>query len=195
MTAPDPSPEHAVRQYLTFLADPSKLVDPDEVAALEAKANDTDDPIEKLLALSALERARVADGERAKLGFILHARAFADQHDVSAAAFRQLGVPDDVLEAARLVTGDPRQRGRRSDPAPPTRRPQVPVAAIKDAALGIDGPYTLVDVSERAGGSPGSVRKAVDELVAEGRVERLGPDPDHRGRGRAPLRYRTTRPA
>ncbi|MCU1451925.1 MAG: hypothetical protein JWN46_71 [Acidimicrobiales bacterium] len=185
----DQSPEHAVRQYLTFLEDPTKLVDPNEVAALEAKVAEADDPIEKLLALSALERARVADGERAKLAFILHARAFADQHDVSASAFRRLGVPDDVLEAARLVTGDPRQRGRLAAPPRTERRPQVPVTHIKDAALAIDGPFTLVEVSERAGGSPGSVRKAVDELVADGRVERLGPDPDHNGRGRAPLRY------
>lgn len=193
MTPHEPTAEHAVRQYLTFLDDPAKLVDPDEVAALKAKADEATDPIDKLLAVSALERAQVADGERFKLEFILHARAFADQHEVSAAAFRRLGVPDDVLEAARLVEGDPRQRGRLAEPPRADRRPQVPVSHIKDAALAIDGPFRLVDVAERAGGSPGSVRKAVDELVADGRVERLGPDPDHQGRGRAPLRYQVTR--
>jgi hypothetical protein len=36
-----------------------------------------------------------------------------------------------------------------------------------------------------------TVRKAIEQMVESGNVERLGPDPQYRGRGRAPIRYRT----
>ncbi len=42
---------------------------------------------------------------------------------------------------------------------------------------------------ERAGGSPATVRKAVEDLVESGRVEKLGPAVGHTGRGRAPTQY------
>ena len=43
--------------------------------------------------------------------------------------------------------------------------------------------FTLAQLADKAGGgSPATVRKAVEELVADGRVAKLGPDPDHQER-------------
>jgi hypothetical protein len=63
------------------------------------------------------------------------------------------------------------------------------VDEIKAHVLGLDGPFVLSDVMSGVGGSPATIRKAVDELVEAGQVTRLGPVPDHSGRGRAPVRY------
>ena len=45
------------------------------------------------------------------------------------------------------------------------------------------------DLAEYANISRVTVRKAVDELIAEGRAAKLGPAPDHQGPGRAPTLY------
>ena len=50
--------------------------------------------------------------------------------------------------------------------------------------------FTLAQLAGKAGGgSPVTVRKAVDELIAEGFVAKLGPDANHTGPGRAPTIY------
>jgi len=44
-------------------------------------------------------------------------------------------------------------------------------------------------VADEVGGSPMTIRKALNELIADGTIERLGPDPDHHELGRAPIVY------
>jgi hypothetical protein len=104
------------------------------------------------------------------------------------AAFRELQVPDDVLRAAgfdvpaagrrRAVNDTPRQRAK-----------AVPVEDIKAFVLAQQGTFVLADVQSGAGGSPATVRKAVEELVESGQVEKLGPVAGYGGRGRAPIQY------
>jgi hypothetical protein len=66
----------------------------------------------------------------------------------------------------------------------------VSVAAIKSVAVQMPKQFTLGQLADKAGGgSPVTVRKAVDELIAEGRAAKLGPAPDHQGPGRAPTLY------
>jgi len=79
-------------------------------------------------------------------------------------AFRELKVTDDVLEEAGFSLPTSRQTG--------TQQHHLST-------------FLLVDVMSAAGGSQATVRKAIDELIEAGQVEKAGPAPDHSGRGRA----------
>jgi predicted transcriptional regulator len=69
------------------------------------------------------------------------------------------------------------------------RAKAVPVEDIKAFILNQKGTFILTDVMSGVGGSQATVRKAVDELIEAGQVEKLGPVPDYSGRGRVPLQY------
>ena len=69
------------------------------------------------------------------------------------------------------------------------RAKAVPVDEVKAFVLGLSGSFVLADVMSGAGGSQATVRKALDELVESGSVEKLGPVPGYSGRGRAPIQY------
>ncbi|HEY7069535.1 MAG TPA: hypothetical protein VH479_05455 [Acidimicrobiales bacterium] len=191
--------EGAVRRYLVFLDDPRKLRDEAAIQRLTQAVLVADDPIDKLKALAELERAAQVDEKSVRDGFVEHARAWAEAEDVPVTAFRELGVPDDALRDAGfdVPAGPPRRAraGRASATGSESGRVRaraVPVDAIKAHVLSLDGPFVLSDVMNGVGGSPATIRKAVDELVDAGQVARLGPVPDHNGRGRAPVRYTRT---
>ncbi len=195
------SPEVAVRAYLNFLADPSSVRDVAQIGRLHAELSEATDPIRKLKLLSELERAEAGDGEGVKLGFILHAKGWADSQGVTEAAFRTMGVPDDVLKAAGFSAG-----GRRMPASPPATRitrlptvmpkqraPKVSIEQIKRHALSQEGPFTIRSVMEGVGGSPATVAKAVAELQEEGRIADAGPDPEYSARGKRPNRFEVVR--
>jgi hypothetical protein len=191
--SPSPSPEEtAVREYLVWITDPTQLIDAELVARLEGEAATVTDPIAKLRALSRLEHAKAVDGERFKLSFIKHAKQWADDNQITAAAFRELGVDDTILRAAGI--GLSAGSGRDKRLAPPagstTTIRSVSSGQIKAEVSAWVGEFTLGDVVTKVGGSPMTVRKAVDELVETGVVHRLGPLQHHTGRGRAPIVYR-----
>src|SRR5579859_3165277 len=94
------TPEAAVRLYLMFLEDPQKLIDTQEVKKLEGEVEKAKDPITKLKAISALQRAQAVDPASYAYDFIKHAKRWADSEGVPVAAFRQMGVPEDVISAA-----------------------------------------------------------------------------------------------
>jgi hypothetical protein len=79
---------------------------------------------------------------------------------------------------AVVPLGPPR---RRRGAAPSGERRQrakaVPVDEIKAFVLKEKGTFTLADVMNGVGGSPATVRKAVDELVESGQVERCPTTP------------------
>jgi len=186
--------EGAVRSYLVFLEDPRKLRDEAAIQRLTQAVLVADDPIDKLKALAELERAAQVDEKAVRAGFIEHARAWAETEAVPVSAFRELGVPDDALREAGfdVPAGPPRRARAARGTAAGTGRARaraVPVDEIKAYVLGLDDPFVLSDVMSGVGGSPATIRKAVDELVEAGQVARLGPVPDHSGRGRAPVRY------
>lgn len=194
---PETSHEDAVRRYLAWIDDPRTAVDEDAVAAAEKAFAGAGDPIAKLHAAAAAERARTGDADALTSRFVAHARAYADAEGIPVGAFRTLGVDDQVLARAGFELPVGRGRG----PAAPARRggaglsaaprsPQVGAGRLKEVAGRMAGPFTLSQLAEEAGGgSPATVRKAVEELVAEGRAANLGPDPDHRGPGRVPTRF------
>jgi hypothetical protein len=186
--------EGAVRSYLVFLEDPRKLRDEAAIQRLTQAVLVADDPIDKLRALAELERAAQVDEKAVRSAFVEHARAWAEGEAVPVTAFRELGVPDDALREAGfdVPAGSPRRaRASRANAAGTgrTRARAVPVDEIKAYVLGLDDAFVLSDVMSDVGGSPATIRKAVDELVEAGQVTRLGPVPDHSGRGRAPVRY------
>ena len=186
--------EAAIRAYLTYLEDPGKLRDEREVQRLTNAVLAAEDPIDKLKALAELKRAAQVDGDALRADFVAAAKPWAEEAGVPAAAFAELGVPDDVLvEAGFELPPRPRRGGRRAggERAAGTRQRSAPVpaSALKDAIRQRRGTFVLNDLVAEHAASPGTVRKAVEELIASGEVEKLGPDPDHRARGRAPLRY------
>lgn len=187
------TPEAAVRSYLLYLDDPSKLVDQGAVTKLEAAVAKAGDPLARLRALADLEHARVADGEQLREDFVAHAKAYAEEQRIPASAFREMGVPGDVLADAGFGGGRPRRAGGRSRTAagaPRMRAPRVPLDQIKAATARVSKRFTLSELGEAAGGgSPATLRKAVDELVAESKVAKVGPKEDYSGRGRAPTVY------
>lgn len=188
--SPASSPEAAVRRYLQWLEDPASLVDADAVARAEAAVAAAPDPLARLHALADLEHAREADSDAATEDFVAHARAYAEAESIPVAAFQASGVSDDVLRRAGFEVGG---RGRRSSGGASrtrSRSPQVSSEELKAATLRLPKQFTLADVAREAGGgSPQTVRKAVDEMISAGKVRSLGPKQDHHGRGRAPTLY------
>jgi hypothetical protein len=183
--------EGAVRLYLMYLDDPTKLVDQTAVKKAEAAVGSAKDPLDRLQALARLERARQADGDLLRKDFVAQARTYAEDQDIPASAFREMGVPADTLAEAGFDMGTSRRR-RRSAPttAGRSRAPRVPLDEIKSAVGSLSKRFTLSDLADAAGGgSPATLRKAVEELIADKRVTKIGPKEDHHGRGRAPTVY------
>lgn len=189
-----PSAEDAVRRYLLFLEDPASLVDEDAVRRAEAAVEAAGDPLARLHALADLEHARQADSDGVVDAFVAAAKEYAEAQSIPVAAFRAAGVPDDVLRRAGFDVGGRSRGGARSGGgAPRSRAPKVSIEELKSATLRLPKQFTLSELADAAGGgSPQTVRRAVDELIAEGKARSLGPKPDHHGRGRAPTLYELT---
>jgi hypothetical protein len=191
-SATNVDPESAVRLYLLYLDDPSKLRDETEIqrktqAVLEAK-----DPIQKLKAIAELERVANVDEGPLREGFVKHARAWAEDQLVPLRAFQEMKVPDEVLREAGFDVPVSRRRGRGGASVGEMRQraKAVPVEDIKAFVLKQADTFVLSDVMDGVGGSPATVRKAVDELIEAGQVDKLGPVPGYSGRGRAPIQYK-----
>ncbi|HWH35233.1 MAG TPA: hypothetical protein VNT56_07925 [Acidimicrobiales bacterium] len=182
------SAEGAVRLYLMYLEDPTKLVDETAVKKAQDAVNSAKDPLDRLQALAALDRARQADGEQLRKDFVAQASAYAEAQGIPASAFREMGVPADVLAEAGFDGG--RRRRRSSSASGRARAPRVPLEDIKAAVSRLSKRFTLAELADAAGGgSPATLRKAVDELISAGKLTKLGPKEDHQGRGRAPTVY------
>lgn len=189
--------EDAVRRYLTWISDPSSLRDETLIAELERKIDAADDPIEKIHLASDLHRARQVDGTSLRREFVSVARAWAEAQGIVPEAFLELGVPAEDLRRAGLdVRVAPTRRaevGTVDRPGRPTatRARRTSVEDIRAGARSFDGPFTIADLRDRVGGSPATVRKALDAMVDAGEVENLGAADDWPGPGRPPHRYRT----
>lgn len=192
--SPATTPEEAVRRYLLWLEDPASLVDADAVARAEAAVAEAPDPLARLHALADLEHARAADADGVTEDFVTHALTYSEAESIPVAAFRSAGVGDDVLRQAGFDVGRGRRSSRRSGSrGQGSRAPKVSIEELKAATLRLPKQFTLSDVAQEAGGgSPQTVRKAVDEMIAAGQARNLGPKADHHGRGRAPTLYELT---
>ncbi|MEO1060557.1 MAG: hypothetical protein AAFZ07_03995 [Actinomycetota bacterium] len=172
--------EGAVRLYLMYLDDPTNLRDEAEIKKRKAEVERSKDPIDKLKAVAALKAAETVDGDQYRQGFLKHARSWAGAEGVPVSAFQELGVSAaDLADAGFEV---PQRRSSRS--AQRSRR--VSAEQVRTGALAMTESFTLAQLQETTGGSIGTIRKVVGELVEAGELGDLGPDPSHDGRGRAP---------
>jgi hypothetical protein len=145
------------------------------------------------MAIAALERASTVDETPLREGFVTNAKVWAEAQGVPLSAFRDLKVSDAVLrDAGFSLPPAGRRTGRTAAGGARQRAKSVPVEEIKAHVLAQKGTFILTDVMNSVGGSQATVRKALDELIAAGQVKKLGPVPDYKGRGRAPLQYKRT---
>jgi hypothetical protein len=72
------SAEDAVRRYLAWIEDPDTAVDAEAIEAAEAAFASASDPIARLHAAAARERAATADVTAIEADFVAHAKGYAD---------------------------------------------------------------------------------------------------------------------
>ncbi|MDQ3524959.1 MAG: hypothetical protein M3451_07895 [Chloroflexota bacterium] len=180
-------PEMAVREYLLFLENPEQLVDHESIESLKTAVNSATDPIEKLKALARLEKAQQPAEGSYREAFIGSVKAWAETNSVPTSAFLSMGVERSVLRDAGLL-GSSRPASSRSARRPSTR--STTVDDIKRGVMARQDAFTLATIAADVGGSPMTVRKAINEMIETGHVEREGPKPDWSGPGRAPILFR-----
>lgn len=173
-----------------YLEDPSKLIDHAEIARLEAAVEEATDPLVKLQAINRLHQVRAGDPDGYRQAFCAQAKAWAVANDIRPEAFLELGVDVATLRSAGLVIRGPQSRPAARRARSGTSRGQVRVEDVKAAARQQNGNFTLAELVAASGASPMTIRKAVDELVAAGEVDRLGPTPNWSNPGRAPILFR-----
>jgi hypothetical protein len=178
--------ESAVRDYLVALRNPSALRDESAIKKLRTQLNNSKDELERLRLRQQILDLERPSAERFEEAFVKHAKRWAGKHGISAKAFTAEGVPATVLRKAGFTVG--RGRGRRG--SAPRRRPRkrVTVAEVRSAIP--RGSFTIKQLQEKTGASPGVVRKVLAEQESAGKVSKLGADPDHKGPGRSPILYR-----
>ena len=176
--------EQAVRAYLQFLEDPESVRDHTAIAEATERSQSAQDPLERLKALSTLQALETIDGSSYRAGFVAAAAGWAKENAVTAEAFATLGVTDDVLADAGLITTKPRSAASKTT----KRRTRVSPDAVK-AAMPSDA-FTIAELEAASGASTATVRKVIAEMTQNGSLKDLGPKLDHSGRGRAPLLFR-----
>lgn len=189
--------EDAIRRYLAWIDDPTSLRDEQRIAELMAKIDAAGDPIEKIHLASDLHRVQQVDGSELRERFVAVARRWAGANGIVPEAFLQLGVPASDLRRAGFDVHAPAGR--------PSRRSEVgtvgagtgsarrtTVEEIRAAARSFEEPFTVADLRDRVGGSPGTVRRALDAMIDAGEVEPLGAADGWTGPGRPPHRFRAT---
>jgi hypothetical protein len=173
--------ESAVRRYLTYLEDPSKLVDAATVKKLEAAAAKATDPLERLRALTALSTAKAPESEQLEEAFIQHAETWAKAEGIPVSSFAAMKVPKRVLDAAFNSNGGAR-RGRKPAGAVKGRRPRSSAVDVENSLLGMQGEFTVRDAIEASGASPVTIKNAIERLEAQGKVQIAGERAGARGR-------------
>lgn len=107
--------EAAMRAYLQALTDPEALRDEETISKLRQRLQSSDDPLERVRLQGQLEQAMRVTPDAYEDGFIAYAKEWAEEHGVSAEAFKAEGVPRTVLRRAGLdgARSSARRGGRR----------------------------------------------------------------------------------
>lgn len=188
-----PAAESAVRDYLRALKDPDGLKDEGTINDLQKRVESAADGLERLRLRQELLDLQNPSMERWEEAFVMHAKAWADEHHVTGQAFIEDGVETPVLRKAGLLGGQgPRGRGRGAgrNIGGGTRAPRTRVTVEQVRQAIPAGAFTIKQLQDASGASPAVVRKVVQEEAAAGRLKTDGSDPDHRGPGRAPVLYK-----
>lgn len=181
--------EEVIRTYLSALRDPESLRDDGAISEKETELSEAGDPITRLRLHEELQKLTKPSLEAIEDEFVVHAKAWADESGISAKAFAAEGVPSAVLRRAGFtVSGGGSGRGRK---APGRRAPSGRRVTTEQVIESMPaGTFTVKGLQEISGASAAVVRKAIAAEREGGRVQEVGPDPDHSGPGRAPTLYR-----
>jgi hypothetical protein len=177
--------EHAVRNYLLALKDPTALRDDEELRVLKDKLDATADPLERVRLHEQLRQSQQVDPAAFEDAFVKHAKAWAKAEGISPDSLRAEGVDPAVLRKAGFTV---RGRGARKTARKRTTRIRVSAEEIRKAIP--RGKFTTRDVAEASKASVATVRNVVQEMVQQGKLEEVKPDEAHQGPGRAPKTYR-----
>jgi len=188
-TTPAPDAEDTVRRFMLFIEDPSQLIDQAAVDKYTKAVADATDPIDKLKAMADLDKAKNIDEGPLRDGFVKVAKAYADAEGLPTTVFQHMKVSDDVLKDAGFEITTPTKTLRTRNGTERQRAKSVPLDDIKAWIGKTTSTFILNDVISGIGGSPATVRLAITEMTADGKVENLGVLPNYTGRGRAPLHY------
>jgi hypothetical protein len=183
----------AVRRYLQFLEDPASLRDEAAIEELRRQATDARDPLDRLRAVSRLKAAEQVDGAVFEAAFIVHANAFAQTEGIHVDAFREVGVPADVLREAGLLGGPRRLRppGRSAADGDAAARPasrrtgaqRAPRLPLEEVVAKLpDGEFRLTDLAAAIDREPATTRNYLNRLVLDGTVVEAGEDASGRGK-------------
>lgn len=199
--------EQRIRDYLTSLNDPDALVDTAKVEALHQQAIKETDVIEKLVALSEMERLRHPDIPALEADFIEHAARFCERRGILPEMFRQVGVKPAVWRQAF-----------KGDAAPSTPKTYTKTTAGRGSVLrGIqpddtnpkwvritlwaserEGTFSFKDVADALGWPVHEVRDYIEALLRAGLVQDRGLDKGwHKkgNRGRQPRLFARVTPS
>lgn len=180
--------EDTVRRYLDYLEDPSVIRDDEAIAETKRRAAEATDKIERLKLLSEVERLEDPTADDLHEAFVATVKDWADGASVTPGALIKLGVPPGVLREAGFDLGGPAPRQPRPSRRTSRRGPGVSVEAVR-AAVPAEGTFTTKDLREASGASPGTVRKAMAEMLDAGEIVERGPHPAWDGPGRVPTLY------
>ena len=180
--------EKAVRGYLGALNDPTSLRDESTLTQLRKEHEGTTDTLARIQLRQKILDAENPSIESYEEGFVTHAKAWADDKGVTADAFLAEGVDPSVLRRAGFSVSARQRGGSRRRAGRTTRRTRVTADQVRGAIP--RGGFTVKQLQERSGASPVVVRKVIEQETKAGRLQKVGPDPDHRGPGRAPVLYK-----
>lgn len=175
--------EEAIRSYLTAVKDPQALQDDDHIRRLEAELHAAQDPIARVKLHQRIQEASTQRAEAYEEAFVAHASAWAADHGISAAAFLAEGVSPAVLRRAGFSMRGAHRSGRSAAGS----GHRVTTDQVR-RALPL-GTFTAKAAQEASGASSTVVRRVLHEELEAGTIAEIGPDPEHRGPGRAAVRY------
>jgi hypothetical protein len=184
------TPEDAVRLYLQFLDDPDSLRDEAAIAKAQAAVDKATDPIAKVRAFVALERAEALDPEVFRHGFITNVKAWMENDDISVSALQLVGVPDEDLIEAGLLAAQPVRRRARDAVAAAPKRNRAPRLGLDEVARQLPKKkFRLTDLAQAIEREPATTRNYLNKLLQQGIVVDAGDDPSHSGKGKAAKVY------
>ncbi len=206
--AGDDEPTTAVRRYLEFVLNPASARDEDLIASLEAQVASEADVITRLRLLSTLDRAKHVDGSALLDGFVRHGRRWANDNQITVGALKAVGVSPVVLAEAGFDLGHgsihdrPARRSRSEGSGGVSRAPRQPRqpgtnvsgTVVKAWALQQGDSFTMAEAMASVGASLMTVKKAVTELVADGKLCSKGHIARAGVRGRAPEHFSVVTP-
>ncbi len=151
--------EDAVRNYLTALKDPNALRDDDAIADLESKIDSSDDQLERVKLRQQLIEAKAPQLARYEQDFVDKAKAWGDEHGVTIEAFKNEGVPTNVLRRAGFSVRGGRGRSKDSTGSPRSKtgtRTRVTSDEVRAAIP--NGTFTVKQLQDKSGVSPAVAR-------------------------------------